>query len=207
MNLSKPLNIRKPINENFETSEPSSLYGFTKLASEKLIKEMFFNTNLKYIIDRFGVIAGPWQFGKQDQGFVSLWLAKHFFKQNLSYIGFGGNGNQIRDVIHINDVCEIVLMQIKRLNKIYNDTFVIGGGKKNSLSLKELTSKCEKITKNKINFAKISTTSIYDIPYFVSNNSKIKKRYNWQPSKNIDAILFDIHKWLINNKRLKKFFR
>ena len=114
LNLSKPLNIRKPINENFETSEPSSLYGFTKLASEKLIKEMFFNTNLKYIIDRFGVIAGPWQFGKQDQGFVSLWLAKDFFKQNLSYIGFGGNGNQIRDVIHINDVCEIVLMQIKR---------------------------------------------------------------------------------------------
>ncbi len=207
LNLSKPLKIRKPINENFETSEPSSLYGFTKLASEKLIKEMFFNTNLKYIIDRFGVIAGPWQFGKQDQGFVSLWLAKHFFKQKLSYIGFGGNGNQIRDVIHINDVCEIVLMQIKRLNKIYNDTFVIGGGKKNSLSLKELTSKCEKITKNKINFAKISATSIYDIPYFVSNNSKIKKRYNWQPSKNIDAILFDIHKWLINNKRLKKFFR
>ena len=36
----------------------------------KVNKEMFFKTKLKFIIDRFGVISGPWQFGKQDQGFV-----------------------------------------------------------------------------------------------------------------------------------------
>ena len=71
-NLSKPLRIKYKINENFVTSSASSLYGFTKLASEKLIKEMFYKTNLKFIINRFGVIAGPWQFGKQDQGFVPL---------------------------------------------------------------------------------------------------------------------------------------
>ena len=72
----KPISKIKKIDENFITSEASSLYGFTKLASEKLIKEMFYQTNLKYIINRFGVIAGPWQFGKQDQGFVALWVAK-----------------------------------------------------------------------------------------------------------------------------------
>ena len=43
---------------------------------------MFYKTKLKFIINRFGVIAGPWQFGKQDQGFVPLWVAKHIFKQN-----------------------------------------------------------------------------------------------------------------------------
>ena len=155
-NLIKPINKLKLINENFETSDPSSLYGFTKLASEKLIKEFFFNTNLRYLINRFGVIAGPWQFGKQDQGFVSLWLAKHYFKKKLSYIGFGGHGEQIRDVIHIEDVCEIIFLQIKYFNKIYNDTFNIGGGKINAISLKELTSKCEHITGNKIKIKKIS---------------------------------------------------
>ena len=76
--LVKKLSINKPIkriikiSENFITSEPSSLYGFTKLASEKLIKEFFYEKNSKYLINRFGVIAGPWQFGKQDQGFVPL---------------------------------------------------------------------------------------------------------------------------------------
>ena len=84
-NLKKPLKIKKMINENFNTSDASSLYGFTKLASEKLIKEMFFKNKLKYLINRFGVIAGPWQFGKQDQGFVSLWVANHLLKKFILY--------------------------------------------------------------------------------------------------------------------------
>ena len=78
----KPINKIKTIKENFNTYDPSSLYGFTKLASEKLIKEIFYKTKLKFIINRFGVIAGPWQFGKQDQGFVPLWIAKHLLKKN-----------------------------------------------------------------------------------------------------------------------------
>ena len=79
--LKSVLNINKTINENFETADPSSLYGFTKLSSEKLIKEMFFNTNLKYIINRFGVIAGPWQFGNKIRICISLDCAAYFKKK------------------------------------------------------------------------------------------------------------------------------
>lgn len=204
--LLKPIKTKKKISENFETSNPSSLYGFTKLASEKLIQEIFFKTNLKYIINRFGVIAGPWQFGKQDQGFIPLWVAKHFLKKNLSYIGFGGNGHQIRDIIHIDDVNEIILIQIKNLKKINNDIFNIGGGMKNAISLKNLTLKCEKITGNRLAFKKIKKTSIFDIPYYVTDNSKVKKIYKWKPSRNIDKILNDIYIWLIKNKYLKNYF-
>ena len=202
----KPLNIKKTINESFDTSEPSSLYGFTKLASEKLIKEIFYKRNLKYIINRFGVIAGPWQFGKEDQGFASLWVAKHFFNRKLKYIGFGGNGHQIRDLIHIDDVCNIISLQIRKLKKVHNDTFNIGGGIKNAISLKNLTIKCEKLTKNKISFKKIANTSIYDIPYFVTDNRKIYKRYKWKPQKSIDEILNDIYIWLKKEKNLKDYF-
>ena len=206
LNISKPLKIKKKINENFDTTNASSLYGFTKLASEKLIREIFFNTKLKYIINRFGVIAGPWQFGKQDQGFVPLWVAKHYLKKKLSYIGFGGYGNQIRDVIHIDDVCEIISIQIKKLKKINNNTFNIGGGLKSYISLKDLTSKCQKITNNKIIIKKVPKTSIFDIPYFITDNKKIKKFYNWEPLKNINIILNDIYQWLHKNKKLRKYF-
>ncbi len=205
--LSKPININKKINEEFATSSASSLYGFTKLASEKLIKELFFTTNLKYIINRFGVIAGPWQFGKQDQGFVSLWIAKYLFKKKLSYIGFGGNGHQVRDVIHVDDVCEIIFLQIKNMKKKFNKTFNIGGGPINSISLKDLSKKCEKITKNKIKVIKVSKTSPFDIPFYITDNSKIKKFYKWKPSKNMDRILIDIYSWLIKNKSVWKFFQ
>ena len=81
---------------------------------------MFYESKLKYLINRFGVISGPWQFGKQDQGFITLWIARHMLKKKLSYIGFGGNGFQCRDVIHIDDVCEIIYLQLKKLNKIHN---------------------------------------------------------------------------------------
>ena len=206
LNISKPLKIKKKINENFETTNASSLYGFTKLASEKLIREIFFKTKLKYIINRFGVIAGPWQFGKQDQGFVPLWVAKHYLKKKLAYIGFGGYGNQVRDVIHIDDVCEIISIQIKKLKKINNNTFNIGGGLKSYISLKDLTSKCQKITNNKIIIKKVPKTSIFDIPYFITDNKKIKKFYNWEPLKNINIILNDIYQWLHKNKKLRKYF-
>ena len=202
----KPLKIKREIDETFSVDSASSLYGFTKLASEKLIREMFFKTNLKYIINRFGVIAGPWQFGKQDQGFVTLWLARHLFKKKLAYIGFGGNGFQVRDLLHIDDVCKIVSLQIKKLKKINNETFNIGGGMKNTISLKNLTRKCEIMTNNKIRIQKISKTSDYDIPYYVTNNNKIKKFYNWIPSKKIESILIDIYFWLKKNKKIRDYF-
>ena len=85
--LNKVVNINKKINENFETSKPKSIYGLTKLASEMLIEEFSYAFNLKYIINRCGVISGPLQFGKQDQGFVSLWIWSHIIKKNLKYIG------------------------------------------------------------------------------------------------------------------------
>ena len=205
-NPKKPIKVRKVINEKFDTQTASSLYGFTKLASEKLIQEMFFKKKLKYIINRFGVIAGPWQFGKQDQGFVPLWVANHLFKKKLLDIGFGGNGFQVRDVLHIEDVCEIIIQQIKKIKKINNEIFNIGGGKMNSISLVDLTVKCQKLTKNKIKINKISKTSKFDIPYFVSDNSKIIRFYKWKPLKNIDNILEDIYTWLSKFNNLRNFF-
>ena len=106
--LKKNVKINKKINENFDTLKPKSLYGFTKLASELLIEEFSYAFGLKYIINRCGVISGPMQFGKQDQGFVSLWVWKHILNKNLKYIGFGGHGNQVRDVLHVDDLVNLI---------------------------------------------------------------------------------------------------
>ena len=194
------------IDENFPTTAPISLYGMTKLSSENLIKEFSYSNNIKYIINRFGVIAGPWQFGKIDQGFVSLWVGRHLNKKKLSYIGYNGSGNQIRDVLHVNDLCEIIMKQIINFSKIYNQTFNIGGGINNAISLKKLTYLCKKLTKNTIRIGKKPKTSIFDIPYYVSNNAKIKKFYSWEPKFNLKNILEDIYYWLKKNKLILKVF-
>ena len=46
------------------------------------IEEFSYAFKIKYIINRCSVISGPLQFGKQDQGFVSLWVWKHLIKKN-----------------------------------------------------------------------------------------------------------------------------
>ena len=206
-NLKKKLHISKLIDDKFENSRPKSLYGFTKLASEMLIEEFNYAFGLKYIINRCGVISGPLQFGKQDQGFVSLWVIHHIMKKKLSYIGYGGHGNQVRDVLHIDDLCELIHKQIKIINKIYNKLYTVGGSKISYTSLKNLTKICQNITGNKISIDKKKSTSIYDIPYFITDNRKVSKAYKWRPKKNINKIVYDITTWINNNKNLiQKYF-
>ena len=196
------------INKNLSTNGPKSIYGFTKLSSEDLIKEFSYLFKIKYIINRLGVISGPWQFGKQDQGFVSLWLWSHLNKKKLNYIGYGGKGNQVRDIIHIEDVCSLIYKQIKVIKKRHNLLVDIGGGKSNAISLKELTKKCEKVTQNKIKFGSNKLTSDYDIPYFVTDNSKVTSLYGWKPKKSIDDIIFDIFLWMkLNFKNINNYFK
>ena len=111
--IKKNIKINKMMNENDSIIGPKSIYGLTKLSSEMFIEEFSYAFGIKYLINRCGVISGPLQFGKQDQGFVSLWIWKHINKKNLTYIGYGGLGNQIRDVLHINDLCRLIDIQIK----------------------------------------------------------------------------------------------
>ena len=205
--IKKALPINKKINEFESIQGPKSIYGLTKLASEMFIEEFSYAFGIKYLINRCGVISGPLQFGKQDQGFVSLWIWRHLNRKKLNYIGYGGHGNQIRDVLHINDLCNLILTQIKKFNQINNKLFTVGGSNKSYTSLKNLTLICEKITKNKINIGKKPKTSIYDIPYYITNNKNVSKTYKWKPKKNIYDVVKDTYIWLLNNKKiLKKYF-
>ena len=205
--LNNSLVIKEMFSENSETNGPKTIYGVTKLASEMFIEEFSYAFNIKYIINRCGVISGPLQFGKQDQGFVSLWIWRHLMKKKLSYIGYGGKGNQTRDVLHIYDLCELIFMQIKKIGSINNSLFTVGGSTKSNISLKKLTKICQEITGNKLRITKVKKTSIYDIPYFITDNSKVIKSYNWKPKRNILNIVKDTYNWLKNNKAyLVKYF-
>lgn len=202
--LKKKINLKKEIQLNFDTSNAKSIYGFTKLASENLIKEFSYLYKIKYLINRCGVVSGPWQFGKVDQGFVSLWVWKHINKKIIKYIGYGGNGHQVRDIIHIEDLCELILKQIKKINFINNKIFSVGGGFKNSISLSSLTELCKKLTGNSCVIKRIKQTSLYDIPYFVSSNRKVSRAYSWVQKKNIKDLVRDVYVWQLKNIDLLK---
>ena len=206
-NLKSKIKISKMFSEKDKIIGPKTIYGLTKLCSEMLIEEFSYAYQLKYLINRCGVISGPLQFGKQDQGFVSLWIWRHLNKKKLNYIGYGGYGNQIRDVLHIDDLSELILLQIKNINKINNKLFTVGGSKTSYTSLSQLTKLCQKITGNKIKMGKVSKTSSYDIPYYLSDNTHVSNTYRWKPKRNINQVVMDTFLWLKNNKSIiKKYF-
>ena len=201
------LKKKESVTENFNVENFKSIYGFTKLSSELLIKEYSYLHKIKYLINRVALVSGPWQFGKEEQGFVSLWVWRHLNKLKLNFIGFGGTGKQVRDVLHIDDLCELILLQIKKIKKINNKLMNVGGGNKNSINLIKLTKLSKQITKNKIKIGVVKKTSSYDIPYYVSNINYVKKLYKWYPRRGLKKIVNDIYFWMRPNiSILKKYF-
>lgn len=195
---------KKGISENFPLEGSRSLYGATKLASELIIQEYHSFLNLQTVINRCGVIAGPWQMGKVDQGFVALWVAKHYWKQPLSYIGFGGKGKQIRDLLHINDLFNLIDYQIIHADKINGQTFNIGGGLQTSSSLLEMTKYCTEITGNKIKIQQVKQNRPADIKLYYSDNSKAEKIMGWKSKLSVQDIVEDTFNWIHKNENTLK---
>ena len=196
-----------PYSENEDFTSQKTIYGFTKYSSEKLIEEYNYSFNLKYIINRCGLISGPGQYGKVEQGLVSLWLWRHMNKLGLRYLGYNGKGEQVRDVLFIEDLCNLILRQIKTYHIFQNNLFCVGGGPKNSINLKNLTRICEQLTNNKVKITNNLNTSIYDIPYYVTSLKKIKKFTNWEPKISLNEGLKITYNWMKKNQiKIKKFF-
>jgi CDP-paratose 2-epimerase len=195
---------KKGIAENFPLDGARSFYGSSKLASELLIQEYIEFYNLKAIINRCGVITGPWQMGKIDQGVIVLWMAKHFWKKELSYIGYGGTGKQVRDVLHIDDLFRLIDIQMNNFELYSSETFNAGGGLDVSVSLRELTALCEEITGNKIPIHSIKENRTADVPVYITDNTKITNLSGWKPENSPHQLLNDIFEWIKNNENKLK---
>lgn len=188
------------ITESFQLNGARSFYGTSKLASEMLIQEYAEFYGLRTVINRCGVLTGPWQMGKSDQGVIALWLAKHYWNKELNYIGFGGEGKQVRDILHIDDLYNLIKIQVSEIQTYSNQIFNVGGGMNTSVSLKELTSLCEDVTGNKIRINRIPENRQADIPIYITDNSKINSLSGWRPKIKPSDIITDIFRWMQKNE-------
>ncbi len=191
--------------EDFPTGGYRSLYGTTKLASELAIEEYHHLFGLDTIINRCGVLTGPYQMGKVDQGVVVLWMARHFWPKQLKYIGFGGTGKQVRDILHIDDLVSLIDFQLSNFDLFNGQVFNIGGGLEVSISLRELTAMCEEVTGNKIEIIGQPENRVADIPIYIADTTKVFRCAKWQPKKGVMEVLKDVFIWLSNDEtRLKE---
>lgn len=184
------------ISEQFPLEGPRSLYGATKLCSELLLHEFGELYNLQYVVNRCGVIAGPWQMGRLDQGVFTLWVARHHFRGTLDYIGWGGKGTQVRDLLHVDDLAALIDLQVDRLDELKGRVFNVGGGVQNSLSLLETTRLCEELTGNRIEIGRVDINRPADIKLYLTDNSAVTKATSWEPTHSPRQTLTDIHEWI-----------
>ena len=196
------------ISEDFPLSGYRTLYGATKLCAEIMLQEYIAAYDLRGVINRCGTIAGAWQMGKVDQGFVALWVAAHVYKFGLSYVGFGGSGKQVRDVLHVDDLIQLLVRQVERIGECNGEIYNVGGGRDCSVSLRELTATCQAAVGGSIPLGQEPVTSPVDIPIYVSDTRKVRQTFDWAPRHDIGDIVEGIAEWLRTYRQdLEPLFR
>ncbi len=178
------------ISEGFPVRQPISLYGATKLSSEIMAIEYGSTFGFPVWINRCGVLAGAGQFGTAEQGIFSYWVHAHAAKKRLRYIGFGGNGYQVRDAFHPDDLAGLIALQMRRdppEDAVYN----VGGGLRDSMSLAQLTHWCD------ARFGEHRPepdggVRPFDIPWVVMDNRHTASEFGWEPVRPLSSILDEI---------------
>lgn len=190
------------ITEHFPVNGPRSLYGATKLASELMIEEYREFLNVPAVINRCGVITGPYQMGKVDQGVIVLWLAKHYFNKSLAYFGFNGSGKQVRDILHIDDLYKLIHDQLTHFDLYDGKTLNAGGGRNCSVSLRELTDLCIQLTGKTIPITPVIEERVADVRIYITDNAYATSINSWKPEHTPQSVMTDIYGWLHENHRL-----
>jgi CDP-paratose 2-epimerase len=184
------------IGEEFPLAGARSLYGMTKLAAELMAAEYGDAYGIRFIIDRCGLLTGPWQMARADQGVVAYWVAAHCLNRGLKYIGFGGTGKQVRDFLHIDDFCDLVLDQLAHFDAYAGRHWNVGGGVANSLSLREATVLCREVTGRTVEVLPTDENRPADLRLYISDHRAVTAVRGWNPRRDARRTIGDIAAWI-----------
>lgn len=188
--------------EDFPLEGPRTLYGATKLAAEHLVTDYAAVLGIPTVINRCGVIAGPWQMGKVDQGVFTYWVLAHQTGRPLSYIGYGGVGKQVRDLIHVDDVVDLIDLQLSSPAEWAGRLVNVGGGREISLSLAETTTLCQELTGNEVPIGVADSDRPGDVRIYLTDASRLYALTDWRPQRSAAQTIEDIARWVRENEQL-----
>jgi CDP-paratose 2-epimerase len=180
------------VRETFSTAAPVSLYGATKLASETLALEYGETFGFPVFLNRCGVLAGAGQFGRADQGIFAYWINSWRRRRPLKYLGFDGQGHQVRDCLHPRDLVTLLETQFSAPPLPVGDRIVnCAGGAHSAMSLRQLSAWCAQ------RFGPLAVASDprprpFDIPWLVLDAAKADRVWGWRPQTPVAAILEEI---------------
>ena len=149
-------------------SELGSFYRSTKQSCELLIENYFDIYNLDYTIIRYGSLYGK---RANDFNFVHAAIKEALINRKIIR---EGNGNEIRDYIHVKDAA---IASVDILKEKYNNSYILISGSQ-SIKVKDLLKMINEILDNQIdiNYTDKKLDDHYEItPY--SFRPRLAKKY------------------------------
>lgn len=169
-----------------------SPYGCSKGAADQYVLDYAKTYGLDTVVFRMSCIYGPHQFGNEDQGWVVHFLKKAIYDEDICIYG---DGCQVRDVLHVNDLIDAFITGWNEIDTIRRNVFNIGGGPENSVSILELIDYINELYGKKM-IVQYAPWRTGDQKYYVSDVSKYNRQTGWYPKVNVRNGLDDVYNWV-----------
>lgn len=172
------------VNENFPMdsagSHPHAPYGVSHATGDLYCQEYFHIYGVPTVVNRMSTIYGPLQAGTETQGWVDWVVTSKLQGKPLDLVT---NGKTVRDILWVDDLVNLFLLELKKINKVKGNIFNVGGGPKNTLSIREATEYLDKTGGKKMKFV-FGKSRPADQKIYISDIRKVKKTLSWEPSIN-----------------------
>ena len=194
--------VAEKFKDGFSESMPidfHSPYGCSKGAADQYVLDYSRLYNLRTVVFRHSSIYGSRQFSTYDQGWIGWFCAKAIeaskgiLKEPFT---ISGNGKQVRDLLFVDDMVNLYLLAVDKIDKIKCNAFNIGGGMQNSLSLLELFDILEHKLKVKLDYIQLPWR-YSDQKIFVADIRKINNMCGWLPRINKLEGIGNVLEWLL----------
>ena len=135
------------------------------------------------------MLAGAGQFGRADQGIFAYWINCHLRRVPLRYIGFDGQGHQVRDCLHPRDLVPLLRKQMGAGADLSKPRVVnVSGGRASAMSLRQLTEWCDaRFGAHPV--ASNPRPRAFDLPWVVLDAKRAREVWAWSPQTAQEAIL------------------
>lgn len=173
-----------------------SPYGCSKGTADQYVHDYHRIYGMRTVVLRNSCIYGTRQFGVEDQGWLAWFVIAALHGRAISIYG---DGKQVRDVLFIDDLVELMLRVVARAEVAAGEVFNVGGGPDRTVSVwKEFGPLLEKHLGRRLNVSQHAWRP-GDQRIYVSDIRKAGRVFDWQPKVDVDEGVRRLVEWVRQN--------
>jgi CDP-paratose 2-epimerase len=175
-----------------------SPYGCSKGSADQYVRDYARVFQIPTVVLRMSCIAGPRQFGNEDQGWVAHFL---YSAMTGAPITIYGDGRQVRDVLCVYDLLRVFETAREKQAATAGQIYNVGGGPENTTSLLELIAEIRELTGRRLH-CESGRERPGDQLIYVTDFGKLHRDTGWRPEYSVRATLCEIYRWWRANREL-----